>query len=237
MTWLWWREVLRFFRQPNRVVGALATPMLFWLVIGSGFGGSFRGASYLGYLYPGSAVLILLFAAIFSTISIIEDRREGFLQGVLASPIHRSAIVLAKVLGGVTVATLQAGLFLALAPAAGVTVTVTTVGLALAAFVATSFAMTGLGLLMAWKMESTQGFHAVMNLFLMPMWMLSGALFPIDTAPAWVRAAAAANPLHYGYRAVESALRGEVAVAGFGVVAGFGLVMLIAGTALASARD
>src|SRR6185312_9571227 len=103
---LWWREIVRFYRQRARVVGVIASPILFWLVIGSGFGTSFRSGStdqhYLEYFYPGALVMIVLFTSIFTMMSVIEDRKEGFLLSVLVAPVSRSAIVLGKVLGGTT---------------------------------------------------------------------------------------------------------------------------------------
>ncbi|MBC7783643.1 MAG: ABC transporter permease [Burkholderiales bacterium] len=197
------RELVRFLRQRNRVIGAFATPIVFWLLIGGGMGRSFvaPGADgYLGYFFPGTILMILLFTAIFSTISVIEDRREGFLQGVLVAPVGRGAIVAGKVLGGTILATGQAMLFLLLGWITGV------VSLSIATSIATigamcviSVGLTALGLCIAWPMSSTQGFHAIMNLFLMPMWMLSGALFPIrDDSPRILRAVMLANPLHWG---------------------------------------
>src|SRR5512147_1213291 len=126
---LWLREIVRFYRDRSRVLGALASPLVFWFLIGSGLGRSFRGGpaqplpgGYLEYFYPGTLALILLFTAIFSTISLIEDRQAGFLQGVLVAPVPRSAIVLGKILGGTTLAALQGGVFLLLAPFAHVAV-------------------------------------------------------------------------------------------------------------------
>ena len=117
---LWRRDVVRFLRQPSRVVGALLTPVIFWFVIGSGLGTSFQSATgdggFLPYYFPGSLALIVLFTAIFSTISIIEDRQEGFLQGVLASPAPRAAIVFGKALGSTTLAVLNGLVFLLLLP-------------------------------------------------------------------------------------------------------------------------
>src|SRR5690242_58316 len=114
------RELVRFFRQRTRVIGALGQPVLFWVLFGAGLHGSFNppawapsGMTYQEYFFPGVAVLIVLFTAIFSTISIIEDRREGFLQGVLVAPISRLAIVMGKLFGGAALAVVQAGLFLA----------------------------------------------------------------------------------------------------------------------------
>ncbi len=208
------REVVRFLRQRDRVVGALGTPLVFWFLIGSGLGRSFRssdgfggaGLGYLQYFFPGTLVLILLFTAVFSTISIIEDRREGFLQGVLVSPVPRSVIVLGKLSGGAALAFGQALLFLAAAPFLGASAEWGNLALAALVLLLLSFALTGLGFVMAWRMDSTQGFHAVMNLFLMPLWFLSGALFPASGAPDWLRAVMALNPLTYGVAALHRAL-------------------------------
>src|SRR5437868_12939870 len=131
---LWWREIVRFYRQRTRVVGVILSPLLFWVVIGSGFGTSFRsgassGQHYLEYFYPGALIMIVLFTSIFAMMSVIEDRREGFLLSVLVSPVRRSAIVLGKVLGGATLAAAQGLIFLAFAPLIGVHFTLAQVGL------------------------------------------------------------------------------------------------------------
>jgi ABC-type transport system involved in cytochrome c biogenesis permease component len=122
---LWWREVVRFYRQRARVVGVIASPVLFWFVIGSGFGRSFRsggvgGQQYLDYFYPGALIMIVLFTSIFTMMSVIEDRKEGFLLSVLVAPVSRSAIVLGKVLGGTTLSTIQGLIFLIFAPLLGI---------------------------------------------------------------------------------------------------------------------
>lgn len=211
---LWRREIVRFLRQKNRVIGALATPLVFWLLIGSGVGPGFRlpglpaDMTYLAYFFPGTVVLILLFTAIFSTISIIEDRREGFLQGVLVAPVAPEAIVLGKFLGGMTLAAGQALLFCAAAPLAGVPLDALVLVRLVPALLVVGFALVGLGFLIAWPLESTQGFHAIMNVFLMPLWMLSGSLFPA-AADSWVRFAVAINPVAYGTSAVRRAFYGD----------------------------
>ncbi len=190
------REVVRFLRQRHRIVGALGTPLVFWILIGSGFG-------TLKYFFPGTVSMILLFTAIFSTISIIEDRREGFLQGVLVSPTSRSAIVMGKILGGTILATGQALLFVICAPLLGITMGVSGFLYVLLMMLLVSFALTGLGFIIAWRLDSTQGFHAIMNLVLMPMWFLSGALFPMERAPMWLKAIIMINPLTYGVAALH----------------------------------
>jgi ABC-2 type transport system permease protein len=212
------RELVRFIRQPNRVVGALATPVLFWLFIGAGFGSSFRAPSveglasagpqqnYIQYFFPGTVTMILLFTAIFSTISIIEDRREGFLQSVLVAPVGRMAVVLGKVLGGTVLATGQGTLFLLLAPLVGVHFTLASAALSVLIMLVVSFALTALGFCIAWRMTSTQGFHAIMNLFLMPMWFLSGALFPMTGAWGGMQVVMKLNPLSYGLAGLRRTL-------------------------------
>ncbi len=214
---LWQRELVRFYRQPSRVIGALAPPVLFWLLIGAGLGPSFHaagaaGTSYLAWFFPGVVILILLFTAIFSEISIIEDRREGFLQAVLVSPAPRAAVVLGKVLGGTTLAMLQSALFLLLGPAVGLRVPSLGALLVLAAVLfLLAFALTALACAIAWSLDSTQGFHAIMNLFLIPMWLLAGTLFPAAGTPGWLGAVMAVNPLTYGVAALRRALAPEAA--------------------------
>ncbi len=211
---LWRREVVRFLRQRSRVIGAFGTPIVFWLLIGSGLGRSFRppgtveGQSihYLEYAFPGTLALIVLFTAIFAMISIIEDRKAGFLQAVVASPASRISIVLGKVLGSTTLALGQAGLFLLLAPLAGLHLTVASFLGTLVVLLLVSLGLSGLGFLIAWPMDSTQGFHAIMNLVLMPMWLLSGAFFPAGGASGWLRVIMAANPLTYGVSAIRRAM-------------------------------
>src|SRR5271170_128935 len=123
---LWQREIVRFYRQKARVVGVIASPLIFWLVLGSGFAHSFRSSGsggsshYLGYFFPGSIAMIVLFTAIFSMMSLIQDRNEGFLLSVLAAPVSRSAIVLGKVLGGATLAAIRGIVFLVFTPLIGV---------------------------------------------------------------------------------------------------------------------
>ena len=156
------------------------------------------------HFFPGTLVMILLFTAIFATISIIEDRREGFLQGVLVAPIPRWSMVLGKVLGGTAIAMLQGIVFLLLGWIAGKlgwfeVISPTAAGLvaALLLMFVVSVALTALGFLIAWRMDSTQGFHAIMSVFLLPMWLLSGAFFPMDVG-GWLGWIIRLNPLTYG---------------------------------------
>jgi ABC-2 type transport system permease protein len=209
---LWWREIVRFYRQPTRVVGVLASPLVFWLVLGSGFGNSFRSGAgssqqhYLDYFYPGTLILIVLFTSIFTMMSVIDDRKEGFLLSVLVAPVSRTAIVLGKVLGGTTLAAVQGMIFLIFAPFAGVHLEPVQVLLVGVVVFLVSFALTALGFAIAWPMDSSQAFHGIVNLFLIPLWLLSGALFPMDGASGWIRALMYMNPLTYGIAALRSLL-------------------------------
>ncbi len=207
---LWWREVVRFYRQRARVAGVILSPLLFWIVIGSGFGTSFRSGEaagqqhYLDYFFPGALVMIILFTSIFTMMSVIEDRNEGFLLSVLVAPVPRSAIVLGKVLGGTTLAAIQGLIFLVFAPLVGIHLTLGSFGLIVLTVFLVSFALTALGFAIAWPMDSTQSFHAIINLFLIPLWLLSGALFPLSGASGWMRALMYINPLTYGVEALRT---------------------------------
>lgn len=198
---LWKRELVRFYRDRGRVIGALVPPIVFWFLIGSGLGAPVRQ-----YFFSGTLVLIVLFTSVFATISIIEDRREGFLQSVLVAPIPRLSIVMGKILGASTVGFLQGLTFLAFAEAAGLHVSPAGYAWATANLLLCSLGLTGIGFCIAWKLDSTQGFHAVMNLFLIPMWMLSGALFPVSTAPRWLRLVMRLNPVTYSVAGLQQAL-------------------------------
>src|SRR3954469_11309641 len=208
---LWLREVVRFYRQRSRVVGVIASPILFWVAIGSGFGTSCRSGAngsqnYLEYFYPGALIMIVLFTSIFTMMSVIEDRKEGFLLSVLVAPVSRSAIVLGKVMGGTTLSTIQGLIFLVFAPLVGVHVGVGDFALIVLTIFLVSFALTALGFAIAWPMDSTQAFHAIINLFLIPLWLLSGALFPIAGASMWLRVLMRINPLTYGVEALRQLL-------------------------------
>lgn len=238
---LWWRELVRFYRQRARVVGVIGSPIVFWLIIGGGFGSSFAAGSgaskqgYLEYFFPGTMVLIVLFTAIFTMMSVIEDRQEGFLQSVLVAPCPRASIVLGKSLGGATLATLQGIVFLALAPTLGIHIGFAQFWATFAVLGLVALSLTGVGFLVAWRLDSTHAFHAIVNLFLIPAWLLSGALFPLAGASPWVRAVMLANPLTYGTEALRQLLFGHAALSlpvTVGVTVAFDAVMLAWGLAM-----
>jgi len=198
-----WREVIRFLRQPHRLAGSIGQPLIFWLFLGAGLTPSFNapgleGMTYLEYFFPGVLMMLILFASVFASITIIEDRDQGFLQGVLVAPVPRLGIVIGKVGGASLVALFQTAILLLAAPFIGLTVGwggALMLGLTL---VLVSLGFTGLGFLFAWKMKSTSGFHALMMVIMMPMWVLSGAFFPISGVPGWLYAIMLVNPVTHG---------------------------------------
>lgn len=198
------RDLLRFWREKARVLGFVGSPLLFWLMIGSGFGN-------LAFFFPGTLVLTVMFSAVFSTMSLIEDRKEGFLLSMLVSPAPRGSMVLGKVLGSTLLAWIQGVLFLAFVPITGLRPGLEGVLEAALIILLIALAFTTFGFVLAWRMESTQGFHAVMNLLLFPLWLASGALFPISTAHGWMQVLMRVNPVTYMVAAVRWALDRETA--------------------------
>ncbi len=212
---LWRRDLLRFFRQPSRLVGALGQPILFWLIIGTGMAATFRmPGSRLGYLeffYPGVVLMVVLFAAIFTTVSVIEDRHAGFLQAVLAGPGSRTALVVGKSLGSASVALSQAALFLLLAPWAGFPLGRIDWLLLAAALALAAVGLAALGFAVAWTIDNIQGYHAIQMTLLVPLWVVSGAMFPPSPAHPVFGAVMRVNPVAYAVSAARRALAGPSA--------------------------
>jgi ABC-2 type transport system permease protein len=233
---LWNRELVRFWREKARVLGFVGSPLVFWLVIGSGFGD-------LRFFFPGALTLTVMFSAVFSTMSLIEDRREGFLLSMLVSPAPRSSMVLGKTLGSGTLAWVQGLIFLAFAPLAGVRLSL--IGLLEVAGVIflISITLTLLGFLVAWQMDSSQGFHAIINLLLFPLWMVSGSLFTMEKAHGWIKAVMTVNPLTYSVAALRRLLDPQVGpdtpglAASLLVTAACALVLLIASAVVAGRKS
>lgn len=205
------RDLTRFVREKSRVAGALLQPLIFWLIIGAGLTPAFQlqGAQHVGYLeyfFPGVLVMVVLFTAIFSTMSVIEDRHSGFLQAVVVAPGSRVSLVLGKCSGASAVALLQAILFLLLAPFAGFTFANVAWAPLLAGLALSCFSLCSLGFAVAWWLDSTTGYHVAMSVGLLPLWILSGAMFPVQSGVMGVLAAA--NPMSYAVTAVRRGLYG-----------------------------
>ena len=222
-----------FVRQRSRLIGALVTPMLFWLLIGGGLGRSFQevnggSSDYLNYFFPGMLLMSVLFTAIFSTISLIEDRAQGFLQGVLVSPVSRLHIFAAKVASGTVLGVGQGLLILLLAPLADYSFPLINIVPIVLLLAVMAVSLTGLGFILAWKLNSVQGYHSMMNVLLVPLWMLSGALFPMDGSYWPFKVAMSVNPLSYGLKALRLAMNGADYMSSFGIaVAVLGLCAVV----------
>ncbi|MEO7650520.1 MAG: ABC transporter permease [Bryobacteraceae bacterium] len=235
---LWQRELIRFWRQKSRLLGVIASPLVFWLILGFG-----AGENAPGFFFPGTVVLTVMFSAVFSTISIIEDRREGFLLSMLVSPASRASLVLGKILGAASLAWIQGMILLVFAPLAGIRIGIEQiVPLATTVFLI-SFTLTALGFVIAWKFDSTQGYHAVMNLLLLPMWLVSGAVFSVAGATGWMRAIMMANPLTYSLGLLRQQLTpalsagSPAATMSLAVTAGFGVLLLAASAWMAAQKS
>ena len=212
---IWLREVKLFFRERVRIVGMIGQPLLYLLIFGQGMAGYVRialqsggkaGVGYMLFMYPGIIGMSVLFTSIFSAMSIIWDREFGFLKEVLVSPAPRWAVAAGKILGGATVATAQSAILLLLAPVAGVWPTPLMVVLLLLVSFLISCAMTSLGVAIASRMRSMQGFQMIMNFLVMPLYFLSGTMFPVGKAPDWMRPVMAADPLTYGVDALRTVI-------------------------------
>jgi daunorubicin resistance ABC transporter membrane protein len=207
------RDLMRFLRQPSRIVGALGQPLIFWIVLGSGMASTFRmpGAEHLGYLeffFPGVIVMVVLFASIFATVSVIEDRSAGFLQAVLVAPGSRAALVLGKSAGAASVALLQAAMFVALAPLAGFRYGQIHWPLLAAISILASLGLTAFGFALAWLLDNIAAYHAIQMTLLVPLWVLSGAMFPASGKHPVFAALMHANPMTYATAGIRDALYG-----------------------------
>lgn len=214
---IWQREMLRYLRNRTRIVTSLFQPLLFLVVFGAGFRRSMSGAAvggdFVRFMYPGIVAMAVMGMSMMSAISIVWDREFGFLKEILVAPVARTTIALGKALGGTTAALLQALILLLLGPLIGVPLTVPHVLALLGLGVALAFAISGLGILIAARMRSVESFGLIMQFVLFPMFFLSGAFFPVQHAPGWMRILVRANPLFYGVDAFRGVLLGAASPA------------------------
>ncbi len=204
---IWYRDILRYWRDRWRLVASLAQPLLFLVVFGSGLSsslgsgslfGSRGGLSYIQFVFPGIIGMSILFTAIFGAMSIVWDREFGFLKEVLVAPIDRWAVAVGKALGGTTQAMIQGLILLVLAPLVGVKLSVLTVLEIVPLAAVLAFGLASFGVMLASMMKSLQGFQVVMNFLMMPMFFLSGALFPLSGLPGWMTFLTRIDPASYG---------------------------------------
>jgi len=213
---IWYRDVLRFSRDRVRIIASLGQPLLFLFVFGSGLAPAMSGLAagnldFRTFLFPGIIAMAVLFTAVFSAVSIVWDREFGFLKEVLVAPVSRTAVALGKVAGGSTVAMFQGSIILLFAPLIGISLTPTQVLGLLALMLLTAATMTSLGVLIASRMHSMQGFQVMVNFVLMPMFFLSGAFFPLRNVPSWIEWLGRIDPLSYGVDSIRQiVLQGNV---------------------------
>lgn len=206
---IWLREFKVFIREKGRIVGMIGQPLLYLLIVGQGIASGLSlnrapaGLGYLQFIYPGILGMSVLFTSVFSAISIIWDREFGFLKEVLVAPVPRWAVAVGKILGGATVAMVQSLILIALMPLTGMYPTPGLVVLLLLLCFLMSLAVTSLGVAIAARMRSMQGFQMIMNFLVMPLYFLSGAMFPISSAPAWMKTLMTIDPLSYGVDALR----------------------------------
>ncbi len=197
---IWLRDLIRHFRDRIRLLGSISRPILWLLIMGTGLRAAFavHGIPYTHFIFPGIIAMNLIFAAMQSTVSIIWDREFGFLKEVLVAPIPRTSIVLGKTLSGSTVALIEGLFVLAFAPVIKINISPARLLLLLPLMFLIAFACTSLGIVIAARMTSFEGFGVISNFVIMPMFFLSGAMFPINNLPSWINLFVRLNPLTYG---------------------------------------
>lgn len=226
---LWLRQIKRYFRSRARMVGSLGQPLLFLLALGFGFGPIYAkagGGNYLEFLGPGIIAMAIIFTAIFSGIELIWDRQFGFLKETLVAPVSRTNIMIGRTLGGATVAMFQGVVVFFIAMLAGFRPHLTLLfPLALIFMFLVALVFTALGTAIAARLEDMQAFPLIMNFLVMPLFFLSGAIFPLEGLPKGVLFATRLNPLAYGV----DGLRGVLSeVTSFGIMTDMAVLIAVA---------
>ncbi|HEX5431556.1 MAG TPA: ABC transporter permease [Bryobacteraceae bacterium] len=232
---LWLRQVKRYFRSKPRIIAALGQPLLFLLALGFGFGPIFQKAGagdYIQFLAPGVIGMTILFTAVFSGIELIWDRQFGFLKETLVAPVPRILIMIGRTLGGATVALLQGIIVVVICLIAGFHVTnYAAIPFAVVFMVLVAIMFTALGTAIASVLSDFQGFQLIMNFLVMPIFFLSGALFPLDGLPKLLTVIASVDPLTYGVDGIRAAL---VGIGHFGVSLDLAVLAIIAAAFLSA---
>jgi len=221
---LWLREMKRFIRAKSRVVGALAMPLFFLAFLGLGFRrihipGLEGDMNYIRFLVPGILGMSLLFSSTFAGLSVLWDREFGFLKEIMVAPVNRVSIVLGRMAGGMTTALIQAVLILGISFLMGFKITsLHSILLALVFMILIAATFIGLGLIFASKMRDIQGFSIIMNFVIFPLFFLSGALYPLENFPFWLKYLSHLDPLTYG---VDGLRRALIGISSFSIVLNF----------------
>jgi ABC-2 type transport system permease protein len=232
---IWLRDIKKFWRERSRLLGGIARPVLWLLILGGSLKAAISqdtiagGVDYQQYIFPGVIGLTLVFSSLQSAMSIIWDREFGFLKEVLASPVPRLSIIIGKCLGGATQATLQGIITLLFAPMIGLWLPLPAIAELIVMMFIVAFALTALGVVIASNMTSFEGFGTISNFVVMPMYFLSGAIYPTTNVPAWLKPLIVVNPLSYGVDAMRHITVGVGSfpfLLDFVFLAGFAAVMI-----------
>lgn len=233
---MWKRELIRFFRAKSRVIGSLGMPFFFLAILGTGLNGALAipgmQGNYLEFITPGILSMVILFGSLFTGVIVIMDRQFGFLKETLVAPVPRISIVIGKSLGGATTAIMQGLLMLFISVLLGAHISLVGVLPAILVMAVVSCAFVALGIVFASIMDDMHGFQLVMNLVVMPLFFLSGALFPLNGAPELIRVVSYFDPLTYAVEALRFLLLGSSQIP-FAVSMGVLLVFLVATTSAA----
>ncbi len=225
---LWLRQLKRYLRSRSRIIGSLGQPVLFLVALGFGFGPIFQragGGNYIDFLSPGVIAQGILFTAIFSGIELIWDRQFGFLKETLVAPVSRLSIMIGRTLGGATIATMQGIIVLILTLLVGFRPqSITGLPIAIALMFLIALLFTALGTAIASVLEDFQGFQLIMNFLVMPLFFLSGALFPLKSAPEFLQVISKINPLSYGVDGLRQSLIG---MGTFGLTLDFAVLSIL----------
>ncbi|MBN2459383.1 ABC transporter permease [Candidatus Woesearchaeota archaeon] len=237
---LWLRQIKRYFRSKSRIIGSLGQPLLFLVALGFGFGPIYAkagGGDYIQFLTPGIIAMSTLFTSTFMGIELIWDKEFGFLKETLVAPVSRLKIMMGRTLGGATVAVLQGLIVLLISLPIGFSPNWVALPLAILFLIMIAVIFTAFGTAIATKMEDMHGFQLIVNFLLMPLFFLSGAIFPINGAPAAIKAIVLINPLTYGVRGLRAALTGTVDISSLGnlgIMVGIALLFVAIGSYLFS---
>ncbi|MEJ2010852.1 MAG: ABC transporter permease [Anaerolineales bacterium] len=252
---IWLRDVLRFSRDRSRILASLGQPLLFLFVFGGGLSPAMAPLGgghidFIQFMFPGILAMAVLFTSIFSAVSIVWDREFGFLKEVMVAPVSRVAVALGKVAGGSTVALFQGVLVMVFAPLLGIKLALDQLVMLIGLMLLLAVVMTSLGILIAARQKTMEGFHTIMNFVMLPMFFLSGAFFPLTGVPLWMDLLSKVNPVTYGVDPLRQvALQGSLPeqfmalirlnplATDIVVMLGFGLVFLTPAVVLFSRRD
>ncbi|MBI4691453.1 MAG: ABC transporter permease [Nitrospirae bacterium] len=203
------REFKKFIRERSRLVSTIARPLLWLFLVGAGMSRLVTpegGVSYIQFIFPGILGMTILFSAMFSSISIIWDKEFGFMKEILVAPVSRLSIVVGKALSGTIVSTIQAAIVLALFPFLGLKLGILNIAATIIICIGISFSISAFGIVLATFYESYESFSVIMNFIIMPMFFLSGAMYPVKLLPSVLKFIARLNPLTYGVDALKHAI-------------------------------